>query len=164
METPGPRWVLWGSPHSAPQLGDHLSPSLTWSRTLQRSLLQWPQRGRAEGREPGAGLASAIGVGGGPPRLGDPRPHHPQPGAVGFSGPAGPWGSHAGDGEGKLDLEAFCPAGPELQCQLLRTESLARFQGGKNPSPKRRECCLIKAAAGRRENSPLEKKSLSLEK
>ena len=77
---------------------------------------------------------------------------------------AGPWGPRAGDGEGDPGPEAFCPAGPELQCRLLRTESLARFQGGKNPSPKRRECCLIKAAAGRRENSPLKKKSLSLEK
>lgn len=145
-----------------------LVTDVTWS------LLQWHQTGRAEGRWPGVALARAIRVGALEGSRGGAPPHLPIQTGLPEASPspargrgvsvAGPWGPRAGDGQGDPGLEAFCPAGPELQCRLLRTESLARFQGGKNPSPKRRECCLIKAAAGRRENSPLKKKSLSLEK
>lgn len=54
---------------------------------------------------------------------------------------------------------AFCPAGPERPISAFEDREFGVIPGREKPLPKRRECCLIKAAAGRRENSPLKKKA-----
>lgn len=128
----GPAWAVSGCP---PLLGDCFLRPLT----LQRSLLQWDQTGAGGGGEGGRRQIAwdgdaARAASAGQRALGGPYGVcFPQPGGGRLS-------RRSPDSLREKGMKTWA-RGPfalrvlSARFQLLRTESLARFQGGKNPSP-----------------------------